>query len=452
MSNLANALKKKAADSEAPYAVQRQFREDDWNVPAHKGQAMAASRYDKSRSDTYDPTKTIKTPVSGTASYYLKGAPLPADRSKQGVDATKYSLMQRDALANTLGNELPLSAENLALGDDVMKRMLKTKTRPESFMEAKRVKYGRHLKPGEKWEPKYDDAIRSSYKQDLDTINIYDMLRQRLTPQEARETLNMEQRGTIDNAIEKGLIFANTPQPGMGKVASAILRKAAEYNDPKVSFPQVDYSDASPGTEVKIKGTAPITDKWWGKLFEGYHKGGIKVDDAGNVVRLKGEARVAPTALGYGTAVAGGGALGGGLGAMLSENRLVGGLTGGAIGAVAAPLALLIASKQGLLDNLAKTAEEQLPATQRYRWVNGKRVENPNWKGEPAAAQNIPLSERHRGRLAGSASPMISGGRVSLAREFGVEAPKPQLNQRHTMNSGRAKMIMDALGRAPKKQ
>ncbi len=132
------------------------------------------------------------------------------------------------------------------------------------------------------------------------------------------------------------------------------LKKHAAY---KPGLPLIDARGMQEGTH-ELEGQAPLNSgsKLKDALFRGLWRSKIDVNDEGQVTKGKMEARVAPTALGYGTAAAGGAGIGGGIGALVADNRLIGGLTGGAVGAVAAPLALLIASKQGMLDPIAKKA------------------------------------------------------------------------------------------------
>lgn len=142
--------------------------------------------------------------------------------------------------------------------------------------------------------------------------------------------------------------------PNLNKKASltkALIRKAAAY---KPKLPAIDAGGLPEGKHTgsatfPLNSGSPIKDS----LFQGKLAGSFTIDDEGGVSDRDGQARVAPTALGYGAGAAGGAGVGAGIGAYMSDNKLVGGMTGGAIGAVAAPLALLIASKQGLLDGMA---------------------------------------------------------------------------------------------------
>jgi hypothetical protein len=64
---------------------------------------------------------------------------------------------------------------------------------------------------------------------------------------------------------------------------------------------------------------------------------------------MGGRQYVEPTGLGYGASVVGGGGLGAGIGALISDDKKLGAITGGVLGAVAAPLALLAASRAGMI-------------------------------------------------------------------------------------------------------
>lgn len=131
----------------------------------------------------------------------------------------------------------------------------------------------------------------------------------------------------------------------MSTLANALIRKVAEG---PVSWREVLEGLQIQGLpEGKYKATlnTPLGTGDWKEHFFKTDLGVRGTVKDGKLTEVDGEAGVTPTGLGYGASVVGGGALGAGIGHLVSDNKVVGALTGGAVGAVAAPVALLLASK-----------------------------------------------------------------------------------------------------------
>jgi hypothetical protein len=293
-------------------------------------------------------------------------------RSPTASVAPEYEAQRRRRLARFLSGELEASGAYTADDIDNAAKGYKSIVNKNDRQGAAKA-YRRYITGVEKDKMKGDPGYdKDGLKEDLQEmrgyegiIKKYDKLRKTLGPDQALEQLSPEEQRIVIPYIREGVITAGIGG-GMPKTAGALTRaihKRAFGDDPewdKMKFQDVVKEIAGDEEDFEheqlypagghLVHDMPYSDKGLMRYFLNRTREAKRRDDKKTgQSTIDFRERITPTALGYTSAGVAGGGLGSGIGALVAGrgNRTVGALTGGAIGAVAAPLALLLASKQG---------------------------------------------------------------------------------------------------------